>query len=203
MDKREIVLATRNFHKVIEIRAALSRLSGPVRLLHLGDFPGAPEVTEDGATLHDNAIKKARTISQHTGLPALADDTGLMVAALNGAPGILSSRYAGPHASYADNVRKLLKALEGVELPRRRAEFRTVIAFALRDSVRVVEGACTGTIALAPAGEAGFGYDPVFVADGSGKTFAEMTVEEKNQISHRGRALQALRELLAAWLSAD
>lgn len=203
MNRREIVLATRNPHKVIEIRAALSRLGGMVRLLHLGDFPGAPEVTEDGTTLEENAIKKARVLSQFTGLPALADDTGLMVAALDGEPGVCSSRYAGPQATYADNVRKLLRALAGVEMPRRRAEFRTVIAFVHDDSVHIAEGVCTGSIALAPAGKGGFGYDPVFIADATGKTLAEMSLEEKNQISHRGRALQALRKVLIAWLSAE
>lgn len=201
MTWRDIVLATRNFHKVIEIRAALADL--PVRLLSLDDFPAAPEVTEDGATLQENAIKKARSLYQFTGLPSLADDTGLMVAVLNGAPGVHSSRYAGPQATYADNVRKLLQALEGFEMARRQAEFRTVIAFAHENKIQLVDGACSGTIAFAPTGEGGFGYDPIFIADESGKTFAEMTVVEKNRISHRGRALQVLRKMLAEWLSIE
>jgi len=197
---RELVLATRNRDKLIEIRAALSPLGETVRLLCLDDFPAAPEVVEDGATLEANATKKARAIHAFTGLPALADDTGLMVPALNGAPGVHSSRYAGPHATYAENVRKLLHALEKVQGGDRAAEFQSVVVFAHENRVELVKGRCAGSIALAPHGQGGFGYDPVFIAAETQKTFAEMTMEEKNRISHRGRAMQAVRELLAAWL---
>jgi len=180
------------------MRAALVDL--PVRLLSLDDFASAPNVVENGVTLEENAVKKVRAIHEFTGLPALADDTGLMVAALNGAPGVYSSRYAGLHATYADNLKKLLQALDGYALPHRQAVFRAVMAFAHEGKIEVVDGKCAGTIALAPRGVGKFGYDPVFIVNSVGKTFAEMTVAEKNQISHRGRALKATRKLLSAWL---
>jgi XTP/dITP diphosphohydrolase len=189
-----IVLATRNQHKIIEIRAALADV--PIRILSLEDFPGAPEVIEDGETLEANAIKKALAIQRHTNLPAVADDTGLMVAALNGAPGVYSSRFAGPHATYADNVEKLLRLLDGIPVPGRVAEFRSVIAFAKNGKTHLIEGICRGRITFKPRGSGGFGYDPVFLVPELSKTFAEMTLDEKNRISHRGRALAALRELL-------
>jgi XTP/dITP diphosphohydrolase len=198
---RDIVIATGNRDKVAEIRAALAHLGDRFRLLTLDNFPNAPKVEEDGDTLESNAAKKARVIHEATGLPALADDTGLMVDVLDGAPGVYSSRYAGPHAAYAENVQKLLRDLEPYELSRRSARFCTVVAFAHDDKIELAHGECAGTIALAPRGEGRFGYDPIFIVDEVGKTYAEMSMAEKNKISHRGRALHAAGEMLAAWLA--
>jgi len=190
----QIVLATHNQDKVVEIRAALTDL--PIQILSLVDFPNAPEVIEDGDTLAANAIKKALAIHQYTNFPAVADDTGLMVDALNGAPGVYSSRYAGPNAAYADNVQKLLRELAGVPAMQRTAEFRTVMALALDGKTHLVEGRCRGRITLTPAGNSGFGYDPVFFVPELNKTFAELTLAEKNKISHRGKAAAAFKALL-------
>jgi len=197
----DLVLATRNRDKIAEIRAALAHLDGNLRLLTLDAFPEVPEVGEDGETLEANAVKKAQLVHRVTGLPALADDTGLMVAALHGAPGVHSSRYAGPQAAYADNVAKLLREMEGFDMPDRKARFCTVVAFAHDGRIEIAQGVCEGTIAKIPRGAGKFGYDPVFIVDGIGKTYAEMSLVEKNQISHRGRALRAAGELLAAWLA--
>lgn len=194
-DITRLVLATRNRDKVAEIHDALAGL--PIQLLSLEQFPDAPEVEEDGDKLAANAIKKALAIHQHTRLPTVADDTGLMVDALNGAPGVYSSRFAGPAATYADNVKKLLRQLEGIPLPQRTAEFCTVMALAVNGKTQLVEGRCRGVITLTPRGANGFGYDPVFFVPELHKTFAELTRAEKNQISHRGRALAALKALLS------
>lgn len=190
----QFVLATHNRDKVVELRESLAVL--PIQILGLDDFPGAPEVEEDGDTLEANAIKKALAIHAHTHLPAVADDTGLMVEALNGAPGVYSSRYAGPQARYADNVQKLLRELAGVPAMQRTAEFRTVMALTLDGKIYLVEGKCRGRITLAPAGDNGFGYDPVFFVPELNKTFAELTLAEKNKISHRGKAAAAFKALL-------
>jgi XTP/dITP diphosphohydrolase len=157
---------------------------------------GVPDVDETGDTLEANARLKAVALVEATGSPAVADDTGLEVAALDGAPGVYSARYAGEGATYADNVAKLLAALEGVD--DRRARFRTVALACFPDGREViVEGVVDGTISTSPRGEAGFGYDPLFVPDeGDGRTFAEMTAEEKHAVSHRGRAFRALSEAL-------
>ncbi len=189
-----IVLATRNEDKQREIQALLGDLG--IDLLGLQAFPGAPEVIEDGATLEANAVKKAKQIAEFTGLTSVADDTGLEVEALQGRPGVHSSRYAGGGAAYADNVRKLLAELEGVPSARRRARFRCVVALCHKGAAEVVEGVCEGRITEAPQGEGGFGYDPVFYVPEYGRTFAEMTLEEKNRVSHRARAFNALRVLL-------
>ena len=164
----------------------------------LREFPDAPEVVEDGATCEANAIKKARAIAQHTNLPAVADDTGLMVEALGGRPGVHAARYAGKKATYEDNCRKLLRELAGVPRERRSARFITVAALARPgdERVTVVEGALDGVIAETPAGTQGFGYDPVFFVPELGKTLAQLTPEEKNRISHRARAFGKLKELL-------
>lgn len=190
----QLVLATHNRDKVVELRESLHGL--PIQILSLDHFPGAPEVEEDGVTLEANAIKKALAIHAYTQLPAVADDTGLMVDALNGAPGVYSSRYAGPQATYADNVQKLLRELTGIPELQRRAEFRTVMALVCAGKSHLVEGRCRGRITLAPRGENGFGYDPVFLVPELNKTFAELTMAEKNQISHRGKASAAFNALL-------
>jgi XTP/dITP diphosphohydrolase len=191
----EVVLATRNPHKGVELAALLGDLD--IRIRTLAEFPDAPEVVEDGDTCRANAIKKAVTIAQYTGLPAVADDTGLMVNVLGGRPGVYAARYAGEGATYEDNWRKLLRELEGVPQNQRGARFVTVAAVAFSPSdVEVVEGELLGRIAEAPAGTQGFGYDPVFVATEVGKTLAQLTLEEKNRISHRARAFIKVKDLL-------
>ncbi|MDZ7270319.1 MAG: XTP/dITP diphosphatase [candidate division KSB1 bacterium] len=194
---RRLVLATRNRDKIREMCQLLA--DNGWEILSLEQFRDAPEVVEDGATIEANATKKALTVAQFTGLPALADDTALEVDCLGGAPGVYSSRYAGPDASYADNVLKLLRALEGVPEEDRLARFRCVIAIAEGERVRTVEGVCEGRITTEPRGDGGFGYDPVFLVPDLGKTFAEMTPAQKNAISHRGKALQKAKALLATW----
>ncbi len=190
------MLATTNRHKAAELQALLSDVG--VRIRTLAEFPDAPEVVEDGTTCEANAIKKATAIANHTGLPAMADDTGLMVEALGGRPGVYAARYAGEQATYEDNCRKLLGELQGVPVAKRGARFVTVVAFVPRPGVQaqVVEGALDGVIAEQPAGTYGFGYDPVFVVPELGKTLAQLTSEEKNRISHRARALAKVREIL-------
>jgi XTP/dITP diphosphohydrolase len=191
----KIVLATGNNDKILEIRHALAGL--PLDILTHHDFPDFPDVIEDGETLEANAMKKASVISAATGALALADDTGLEVDALNGAPGVFSSRFAGPGATYADNVRLLLEKLKGLSRERRKARFRCVIAMVEPGGVDVmVEGVCEGEIIEEPRGEGGFGYDPVFFVPAAGRTFAELTVEEKDGISHRGIAMGRMRRLL-------
>ncbi len=192
----KLILATRNVHKIEELSAMLSDLN--VELLSFRDFPDLPEVVEDGETLEDNAIKKAREISQATGLPALADDTGLEVAALGGAPGVISARYAGEACSYDDNNRKLIHELEGVPDEERKAAFRCVVALAVPGGeVMTVEGRTDGVILREPRGDMGFGYDPIFLPNGHTLSYAEMSQDEKNTVSHRGRALEKARELIA------
>jgi XTP/dITP diphosphohydrolase len=193
-----IVLATANRDKVAEITKVFQQVSLPVELL---DRPGhVPEVEETGSTLEENARLKARALVDATGKAALADDTGLEVFALEGAPGVRSSRYAGEHASYADNVAKLLRELDQVD--DRRARFRTVALLAFPDDTELLaEGVVSGMITRIPKGNGGFGYDPVFLPNGGGGlTFAEMSVEQKNSISHRGLAFKALADRLSEML---
>ncbi|MDP9404546.1 MAG: RdgB/HAM1 family non-canonical purine NTP pyrophosphatase [Actinomycetota bacterium] len=185
-----LVLASANPHKAAEMAALLATSGFDL----VPRPPGVPEVEETGATLEDNARLKAEALVAATGEAAVADDTGLEVAALGGAPGVRSARYAGPGASYADNVARLLQAMDGVALDQRQARFRTVALALFPDGRQVAaEGVVDGQIAMSPRGEGGFGYDAVFVpAEGDGRTFAEMTAAEKNAVSHRGRAFRAL-----------
>ena len=195
----QLVLATRNQDKIREIMHLLEDL--PITILTFKDFLDFPEVEETGETLEENAILKASGIAEFTGFPALADDSGLEVAYLNGAPGVYSSRYAGPGCSYDDNNRKLLGQLHGTPDNKRAARFRTVIAIAWDvGDVETVEGIVDGIIAKEKAGTTGFGYDPVFFYPPAGKTFAQMSLEEKNKVSHRGRALLEAREVIIARL---
>lgn len=187
-----ITSASANAHKVGEIRRLLGGLVEIVeRPAHAGDIP------EDEPTLEGNAVHKATAIARLVGGAVLADDTGLEVAALGGAPGVRSARFAGDSATDADNRRKLLSDLDGVE--DRRAAFRTVLALADPDgTVHLFEGVCSGTIATAERGAGGFGYDSVFVPDGGdGRTFAEMSPSEKDGVSHRAGAVAKLSEWLA------
>ena len=199
---RALCLATRNPHKLQEIRAVLADLGVRLPLVGMDDFPACPEVVEDEPTLEANAAKKARETCACTGLPTLADDTGLEVEALGGAPGVFSARWAGPGCTYADNNAKLLSALDGVPEPGRTARFRCVMALAIPGTtatppaVRLFEGRIDGRITRQPRGIAGFGYDPVFWVDEAGCTLAELSAAAKNSLSHRARALAAARSAL-------
>ncbi len=191
----QIVLATHNKDKIREIKNLLEDL--PVEIKTYEDFPEMPDIDETGTTFKENAILKSNSINEYTGLPALADDSGLEVEALDGRPGVYSSRYAGPGCTYDDNNKKLLQELEGVSTERRKASFRTVIAISWdKDNVETVEGRADGIITTSNQGVSGFGYDPVFYYPQAGKTFAEMTLEEKNKVSHRGLALLKAKELI-------
>jgi XTP/dITP diphosphohydrolase len=195
----KILLASRNRDKGEEFRGLLREL--PVELLTLEGFPGVEPIEEDAPTLEGNALKKARTIFRLTGIPALADDTGLEVPYLNDAPGVYSSRFAGPEATYADNVRKLLHAMRGVPPRRRGARFRAVLAFVpAAGQVELAEGVVNGVILESPRGAGGFGYDPVFLPRGHTRTYAEMDLTEKNQVSHRARAMQQMEAILRRYL---
>ena len=193
----KIVLATGNAGKVRELAALLAEL--PVDLLSMRDIPGAVSVVEDEPTLRGNARKKAWSLHQLAALAALADDTGLEVRALGGAPGVLSARFAGAEADDAANRRLLLQRLERAS--DRTARFRTVIALADAGQVVYFEGICRGRILDQERGDGGFGYDAVFVPEGETRTFAEMLPEEKNRISHRGQALRLATSYLRTRLS--
>jgi XTP/dITP diphosphohydrolase len=192
--RARFVLASANPDKVAEIRAILE----PAGVELVPRPAGVPDVDETGDTLLDNARLKAVALVAATGLPAVADDTGLAVDALEGAPGVRSSRYAGPDATYADNVAKLLAALDGVPEERRTARFETVVAARFPDgSELTATGAVEGRIATRAQGQGGFGYDPVFVpGEGDGRSFAEMAPGEKHALSHRGRAFRAFARRL-------
>ncbi len=195
-----LVFATRNRDKVVELGHALAGLALDVRCA--ADFPGVPSVEESATTLRDNALLKARAVHEATGLLALADDTGLEVDALGGAPGVQSGRFAGPEQDYARNVEKLLREMEHIPESRRTACFRTSVALVFPGGhEEVVDGICHGRILTAPRGSGGFGYDPVFLVPELGKTFAEMTLSEKNAISHRGRAMRQVRQILETHLA--
>lgn len=188
-----ILLATANPHKAAELQWMLEDVG--IEVLTLADLPSeisGEQVEEDEPTLEGNALKKARYWADRSGLSTLADDTGLEVEALGGAPGVFSARYAGEDATYEDNVRKLLAELQGTE--ERKAQFRTVLALISSEGEYLFDGRCEGVILDEIRGAGGFGYDPIFLPLGFKKTFAEMDATEKNAISHRGRALQAFVE---------
>jgi XTP/dITP diphosphohydrolase len=197
---KKLLVATYNPGKIREYKDLLSGLRLEIT------FPAqeglALEVEETGATFEENACIKALAFAQEAGIPTLADDSGLEVEALGGAPGVRSARYAGPGASDVDRYRKLLVALEGVPTGRRQARFRCVVALAQADgSIQTAEGTCEGEIGFGPKGDSGFGYDPIFVVEGfGGLTMAELSPETKNEISHRGRAVEAARPILAEWV---
>ena len=195
---KKIVLATANTHKVIEFQRILNELVSDLELVPASDFLGVPEVAETGATFAENALIKARAINDFTKLPALADDSGLVVDALNGAPGIFSARYAGLTATDAENVEKLLIEIKDISPDLLFARFECAIA--LVDSQQnlelVVEGQMPGQVIKEVRGANGFGYDPVFVPQGLAKTSAELSDQEKDQISHRGIALRKISVLL-------
>ena len=193
----KLVLATRNEGKVREIGEILEDENG-IELLSLRNYPNAPDVVEDGVTYEENAIKKASTLAEYTGHLTIADDSGLAVDALDGAPGVHSARYAGENASDQDRIAKLLNALQNVPDDRRSGRFICAVAIAAPLArVEVVRGVCEGRIIRAPRGESGFGYDPIFVPVGYNKTFAELGDAIKNRISHRANALDEARKLLS------
>lgn len=195
-----VVLATRNAGKVRELRALLADL--PIHVHTLDDHPEVPVLEETGATFEANAAAKALTVAQRTGHLALADDSGLEVDALDGAPGVHSATFLGPEATDADRSAWVLDRLRGLETDRRTARYRAVIAVAGPEgTVRMFEGRCEGRITERPVGEGGFGYDPIFLVPELGHTMAELPPEVKNEISHRARALEAARSYLAALLS--
>ena len=185
-----LIIASRNTGKTAEIRELLSGF--PITIKNLEDFGPIPEVEEDGQTFDENAYKKASFTARVLGHPALADDSGLVVDALNGAPGVLSARYAGPDATNEDRFQKLLQEMVGVT--NRKAAFECVISIAVPTGPALTyEGRCEGIIAKSPEGINGFGYDPIFFYPPLKKTFAELTREEKGRVSHRGKALEEFR----------
>ncbi|GAB4320954.1 MAG: XTP/dITP diphosphatase [Candidatus Zixiibacteriota bacterium] len=190
-----ILLATHNRHKVAEIRAILSGL--PYEILDASAIDSPPDPEETGSTMEENAIIKAKAFYEVSGLWSLADDSGLEIDALGGDPGVRSARYAGPGCTFADNNRKVLRLMNGVPEYRRGARFRCVAALAMGpDTVRLFEGTVEGRIIEEARGTEGFGYDPIFFSPELGHTFAEATPDEKNRISHRGRAFRAVAEYL-------
>ena len=196
----ELVLATTNPDKQEELVSLLRDLGYTIRTMD--EFDSVPRVIEDGETCQANATKKATALARHTGLLVLADDTGLEVEALGGRPGVYAARYAGEEATYEDNWRKLLRELKGVPADKRVARFRTAVAIAEPSSqVEVVEGVLDGRITESPSGTEGFGYDPVFLVPELGKTLAQLTLEQKNRISHRARALAKAKEVLKSKLT--
>ncbi len=191
-----IVLATRNQHKIRELSYFLGGL--PVEILTLNDFPAVPPLVEDGTTFRENALKKGRRVFEETGVLSLADDSGLEVFFLNGRPGYQSARYAGPETDDEANNEKLLGEMRAVAPRRRRAQFRAVLALIGNGIEEITEGTCLGKLAESPRGTNGFGYDPIFVPDGFNRTYAQLTSDEKNRISHRSKAFGKMRDILKA-----
>ena len=197
-----VVLATQNAHKLIEMRRILDEAGLDIELVGTDQFAELTDVVENGSTFAANALLKARSVCAETGLPAIADDSGLGVDALNGMPGIFSARWSGSHGDDLANLNLLLGQLTDVPDARRGAAFHCAAAVVLPDGTeRVVEGTIDGTLIREPRGTNGFGYDPIFVPVGESRTTGEMSAEEKDSISHRGRAMRALvpvlREILA------
>ena len=191
----EIVLATRNKKKIEEIKRVIGGM--PISILTIDDFPGCPEVEEKGVTFEENAAKKALAVAQYTGKPSLADDSGLEVYALNNAPGILSSRYAGEGANDRKNIEKLLHEMRSIVDKERNARFVCYLALAFPDGrVEIFSGQVEGRIGSEPQGSYGFGYDPLFYPKGHDSSFAEITAREKDSLSHRGEALREFQKYL-------
>lgn len=197
--RHKIVLATHNMDKEAEMNAVLADLG--FDLLTLNQFPEIGEIEETGTTLLENSFIKARTVYNVTGLPSLADDTGLEVDALNGAPGVFSSRYAGDNVTYEENLKKILHDLDGIPIQKRAARFRTVISFVTENSELTTDGVLEGVITNEPKGLNGFGYDPVFFVEDIGKTLAEISTEKKNKISHRSVALKKMKKIIKKYFT--
>jgi XTP/dITP diphosphohydrolase len=193
-----VIAATRNKGKAREIREALKGLG--LRILTLSDFSDVPEIEEDGKSFIENALKKARFYSKYFGKLTIADDSGLEVDRLKGLPGIHSARYSGEKASSQENNRKLLNAVKGVPFSKRGARFKGILAMVSPDGREVIkEGSCRGKIGFKEKGKRGFGYDPLFLLPKYGKTMAELSLEEKNKISHRGKALRKIRRIIQSF----
>ena len=193
----KIVIATRNMHKAVELQTLLHGVGyDAVRLDEIDPDGKIPEVEETGTTFKENALLKAHAIAKATGLPSVADDTGLEVDALGGAPGIFSARYAGENCTYEDNVKKLLRELSDVADDRRTARFKTVAVYVHKETELSAEGVVEGVITEKEEGVGGFGYDPVFSVLDMKKTYAQLADEEKNRVSHRGKAIRSLIEKL-------
>jgi XTP/dITP diphosphohydrolase len=191
----KLILATNNQDKIREISDILKDLG--IEILTAGDFEDFPDVEETGTTLSENAILKAKAVWDKYALPCVADDTGLEVDYLDGAPGVYSARYAGENCTYDDNNEKLLKILKDVPAEKRIARFKTAAAFVDSDGeIQTVEGILEGSIATEKRGSQGFGYDPLFIVGDTDKHLAELTLEEKNRISHRARAIEKVAELI-------
>jgi len=196
----EIILATHNIHKARELKTLLSDLD--IDVLTLDDISTDIVLREDGDTFEANAFQKAKIVYNHTKLISLADDSGLEVFYLNGRPGVFSARYAGAEATDEMNNQKLLDEMRGVAPRRRRAQFRSVLALVGDGMEDMTEGICPGTIGETPRGTNGFGYDPIFIPDGFNKTYAELTAEEKNLISHRARSFSKMKKVMETKLPA-
>jgi len=195
----EVIVATRNQGKIREIREALKGLG--LRIYALSDFPDVPEIEEDGKSFIENALKKARFYSKVFGKLTLADDSGLEVDGLKGMPGIYSARYSGERASSRENNQKLLKEMEGIQFSKRGARFKCIMAMVSPNGKEAMtEGICKGRIGMREKGRRGFGYDPLFILPKYGKTMAELSLKEKNRISHRGKALRKLRKIIRTFM---
>jgi XTP/dITP diphosphohydrolase len=193
------MIATRNKGKVREIRRALKGLG--LQIYSLNDFRDAPEIEEDGESFTENALKKARFYSKYFGILTLADDSGLEVDRLRGLPGIYSARYAGEKASNRENNQKLLREMEQIPISKRGARFRCTLALVSQDRREAVaEGTCRGRIGFNEVGKRGFGYDPLFILPRNRKTMAQLSLKEKNRISHRGKALKKLRKMISTFI---
>lgn len=193
----KIVIATTNKNKIVEIRDKFSSISA-IEIIPASEYNGIPEIAEDADTFMGNALKKARAIRDITGETSLADDSGLVVDALNGEPGVYSARYGGENASDVDRYNLILEKMAGVEEKRRSARFICAIAISLQDGRDLTaEGVCEGRITHRPSGENGFGYDPIFFIEELKKTMAEISLGEKNRISHRAKALESAYKILS------
>ena len=203
MSTQRLILATRNAHKVTELKAILAEAGLDLDLVGADAYPEIPDVKETGVTFAENALLKAHALAQATSLPAVADDSGLCVDVLGGAPGIFSARWAGRHGDDDANLALLLAQLSDIDEAHRAAHFECAAALALPDGTeRVVNGRLRGTLRHTPAGGNGFGYDPVLQPDGETRTCAELHPDEKNAISHRGQAFRALAPLVRTLLTA-
>ena len=197
----KVVIATHNKDKLKELKKGLSNLS--IDLMDLSSFPEICEIIEDGKTLKENALIKAKTVFDITGIPAIADDTGLEVDAIGGKPGIYTARFAGENCTYMDNVNKMLSVMKNIKESNRGAIFKTVMAFYDGKRELFSEGIVKGIITKEKKGLGGFGYDPIFYVVEEGETFAEMTIEKKNIISHRGRAIKNLMPILTSYFKSS
>ena len=195
----KLVLATHNLHKKMEMNSILSSLG--ILIVGLDQFPQIGDIEETGSTLLENAFIKARTVYEFTGLPSLADDTGLEVDSLGGAPGVYSARYAGNNPTYQENCTKLLLNLKGYPKEKRIASFKTIIAFVDGEIEHSTEGVVKGLIVEKHRGVDGFGYDPIFQPESQNLTYAEMDADEKNRISHRFKALDKIKEFLITYFN--